>query len=331
MPEALSQRKAHVFTHKRPATLSRHRVFATSACLKRDDKHTEHITECWRHVNHNWRRAYPAGTGADLSPAAHLAQAPGSRPPRPPTTRAPFASLQGGFATWPLYACLGCALCGEVLDRCGDLPFVVVVEVTGSFVTMQFATPSAPLSLSSLPFPANWRSPASCSLPGPVTPVAPVLAPTSLLIPTLPLAAGAAPQTFGSSGEPQASLRPGTSRSRPSFAPPFSPQPLVFHEVETRKNSFQITASQVAALGATFRPLVFDFLATVFDIEVVVPPSDVGLMFYASHILVLPASHPAYAARLSRELADARPCFSRFWSISFRSISLLGRRIWRFW
>ena len=159
----------------------------------------------------------------------------------------------------PVWDCdAACGLCGEVLDRWGDLPFVVVVGVTGSFVTSQFATPSAPLSLSSLPFPANWRSPASCSLPGPLTPVAPVLAPTSLLIPTPPLAAGAAPQTFGSSGEPQASLRPGTSRSRPSFAPPFSPQPLVFHEVETRKNSFQNTASQMAAFGATFRPLVLE-------------------------------------------------------------------------
>ena len=31
-----------------------------------------------------------------------------------------------------------------------------------------------------------------------------------------------------------------------------------FHVVETRKNSFQNTASQVAALGATFRPLVLE-------------------------------------------------------------------------
>ena len=32
----------------------------------------------------------------------------------------------------------------------------------------------------------------------------------------------------------------------------------VFHEVEARKNYFQNTASQVAALGATFRPLVLE-------------------------------------------------------------------------
>ena len=32
----------------------------------------------------------------------------------------------------------------------------------------------------------------------------------------------------------------------------------VFHEVESRNNSFLDTASQVAALGATFRPLVLE-------------------------------------------------------------------------
>ena len=41
------------------------------------------------------------------------------------------------------------------------------------------------------------------------------------------------------------------STSNPSVAD-------VFHEVESRKNSFQNTAAQVASLGASFRPLVLE-------------------------------------------------------------------------
>ena len=50
-----------------------------------------------------------------------------------------------------------------------------------------------------------------------------------------------------------------SSLLRTSFFSSASPfEAGVFHEVESRKNSFQNTASQVAALDATFRPLVLE-------------------------------------------------------------------------
>ena len=83
-------------------------------------------------------------------------------------------------------------------------------------------------------------------------------APILALIFTHPLAAGAVPRTFGS-GLADAWDFSISSLLRTSFLSSASPSVAgVFHEVETRKNSFQNTASQVAALGATFRPLVLE-------------------------------------------------------------------------
>ena len=194
--------------------------------------------------------------------------APGSRPPRPPTTCTSL-HLSSGWLCSAASACLfGTAMppagfAARFLIGGVTMPFAAAVEATLFFATMLSATLCAPLPVSSLLFHPSWKSPASCSLPGTRIPVAPAPAPISALIFTLPLAVDAVPRTFGSPGVPQASLRPGTSPSRPSFAPPFSPRLLhlwlgFFHEVETHKNSFQNTASQVAALGATFRPLVLE-------------------------------------------------------------------------
>ena len=130
------------------------------------------------------------------------------------------------------------------------------VTVTGSFATTLSANLCAPLSMSSLLFPPSWRNRASWSLPGPLIPVAPAPAPILALIFTVPLAAGAVPLTFGSPGVPQASLRHGTSPSRPSFAPPFFPASPsvagVFLEVETRKNLISEHCLSGCCLGCCF-------------------------------------------------------------------------------
>ena len=97
--------------------------------------------------------------------------------------------------------------------------------------------------------------------PKPPDPGDPVPAwPRTSSCPALPVAA---PLMYGSPVASQVFLRPGISRSRPSSAPPLlsTSNPSVadvFHEVESRKNSFQNTAAQVASLGASFRPLVLE-------------------------------------------------------------------------
>ena len=85
----------------------------------------------------------------------------------------------------PVWDCdAACGLCGIVGVA---VPFVVVAG-----------------SLSSLQFPPNWRSAASWSLPGPVTSVAPALAPTSPPVPTSPLMEASPRRHLGSLG----SVRP---------------------------------------------------------------------------------------------------------------------------
>ena len=148
-----------------------------------------------------------------LMPAVPPAQVPDSRPLRPADTHVPAPLFRVALQRrlrMPIWDCdTACGLCGEVL--------------TGSFVTMSSATPSARLSPSSPPSPPSLRSLVSCSLPGPLTPVVPALTPTFHPNTTPPLAAAAAPRTSGFPG----SLWPHRGLGLLGLVPPFHLSPLL--------------------------------------------------------------------------------------------------------
>ena len=160
----------------------------------------------------------------------HLAavRAPGLRLPWLPRTRIsprPYCGLPcgaafvcpSGTATRPADFAGKC-LTGGVIT-----PFAAPGEATGFFVTTRSATLSAQPCQSSPPYLLSLKNPVSCFFPSPLTLVTPVPAwPRISSCPALPVAA---PLTYGSPVESQASLRPGISRSHPSSAPPFSPSP----------------------------------------------------------------------------------------------------------
>ena len=206
----------------------------------------------------------PGPAVSTLMPAVHPVLALGSRPPRLPAT---CTSLHRSLG-W-LCSAASASLSGTAMPPAGfaerfliggvTMPFAVAVEATESFATMPPATLCAPLSVSSLLFLPSWKSLASCSLWGPLTLVAPAPAPIVALIIT-PSGGGRRPADIwvhrSSSGLAEAWI---SSLLRTSFLSSASPSVAgVFHGVETRKNSFQNTTSQVAALDATFRPLVLE-------------------------------------------------------------------------
>ena len=155
-----------------------------------------------------------------------------------------------------------CSLCGETLDRWGDhalccggggdrvLRHNAVRNIVCSAVA-EFTSVSPELEKPGLLLPPRPPDPGGISHDPDGSP------------PLLPPGGGRRPADVwvprGSSGFAEAwdfsissLLRPASfSSSSPSVAD-------VFHEVESRKNSYLDTASQVAALGATFRPLVLE-------------------------------------------------------------------------
>ena len=163
----------------------------------------------------------------------------------------------------PVWDCdSACGLCGEVLDRWGD--HALCCGGGGDRVLRHSAVRnvvcSAVAEFTSV-FSRTGETPASCARPLRAAHARIPVTPSAF---ALPLLVGAALRTSGSPRELRVSLSPWISRSPPSFAPPSSLRPspprwqASFDEVESRKHSFQDTASQVAALGATFRPLVVE-------------------------------------------------------------------------
>ena len=184
------------------------------------------------------------------TPAAHLAQTPSSRPPRPPVTRT-FHRLSSGWLCNAASArdCDAvCGLCGEVLDRWGD--YALCCGGGGDRVLCHNAIPNTVCSavaeftsispeLEKPRWHLRWPRPRSCFPRG-------GRRPADIWVPRASGLADAWDFSVSSL------LRPSLlSSATPSVAGEF-------HEVETRKNSFQNTASQVAALGATFRPVVLE-------------------------------------------------------------------------
>ena len=157
-------------------------------------------------------------------PAVLPVLALGSRPPQPPAIEnSPlFRLAMQRRLRMPIWDCdAACGLCGEVLDRWGAP--VLSCGGGGDRVLRHNAIRNT-----------------FCSAVSEFTSTTPELEKPGLLLPPR--------WDFSISSLLRTSFLSSASPSVAGF----------FHEVETRKNSFQDTASQVAALGATFRPLVLE-------------------------------------------------------------------------
>ena len=203
--------------------------------------------------------------------------APGSRPPRPPATCTSLHHSSGWLCSglrMPIWDCdAACGLCGEVLDRwcdhalcCGGRGDRVIrhnaVRNTVCSAVSEFTSISPELEKPGLLLPPRSPDPGGTSS-GPD--LSPDLHSTS--------GGGRRPADIWvpwcSSGLAEAWDFSTSSLLRTFFLSSASPSMAgVFHEAETRKNSFQNTASQVVALvleacGGGLSPALREVIAWV--------------------------------------------------------------------